>query len=66
MLASGLLEPTPGAPRPANDSVGEFGAFGVRQTGQLDKANADKHAAHGLLTSCDAAWRAALGEKAAK
>ena len=63
MRAAGLLRPTPGAPRPADDSVGAIAAFGVAQTGQLDKANADKASAAGLLDSCDAAWRAAIGAK---
>ncbi|MCB1454402.1 MAG: hypothetical protein KDJ43_12220 [Rhizobiaceae bacterium] len=40
--ASGLLEATAGAPLPVNDTGGEIGAFGDRQTGQLDSANADK------------------------
>ena len=60
MRASGLLAATPGATRPADDTVGAIAAFAVRQTGQLDHANADKAAAAGLLDRCDAAWRAAL------
>lgn len=62
--ASGLLSPTPGASRPANDTVGEIGAFGVRQTGQLEVANADKQSAGRILAACDDAWGEAL--KAAK
>ena len=57
VTASGLLEPTPGAARPQSDSVGELAAFGDRQTGQLDKANADKRGAAAVLTTCEA-WKA--------
>jgi hypothetical protein len=48
LKASGLLEPTAGAARPANDSGGEIAAFGDRQTGQLDKSNADKKGAQAI------------------
>lgn len=60
MEASGLLDPTPGAARPANDSVGEIAAFGVRQTGQLDKSNVDKGSAKKILVTCDELWREGL------
>ena len=60
--ASGLLDPTPGATRPGKDSVGELGAFGVRQTGQLDKSNADKGSAKQVLVTCDQLWRAGLAK----
>lgn len=53
MEASNLLSPTPGAPLPASDQVSEIAAFADRQTGQLDKANADKSAARHLLQSCE-------------
>ncbi|KQX19326.1 hypothetical protein ASD39_15545 [Sphingomonas sp. Root50] len=53
MEASGLLKPTPGAPRPTTPAVGELAAFGDRQTGQLDKANADKAGAGAILTMCE-------------
>jgi hypothetical protein len=57
--ASGLLDPTPGAARPQDHSVGEIAAFGDRQTGQLDKSNADKRGVRGILTVChDAEERA--------
>ena len=59
--ASGLLEETPGAPRPQNDTSGEIAAFGDRQTGQLDKANADKRGVKGMLGVCRT-WQ----ERAAK
>jgi hypothetical protein len=55
--ASGLLEPTTGASLPRDDSAGEWIAFGDRQTGQLDKSNADKAGATGILDAC-AAWQA--------
>jgi hypothetical protein len=60
--ASGLLKPTPGAPRPANDRSGELAAFGDRQTGQLDKSNADKHGAAQILDRCEAENAAAIAE----
>lgn len=50
--ASGLLDPTPGAARPQDHSVGEIAAFGDRQTGQLDKSNADKRGARAILDVC--------------
>lgn len=56
ITATGMLEPTPGAALPANESVGEIAAFGVREAGQLDKANADKAGVARVLTVCDD-WR---------
>ncbi|MFM9827576.1 MAG: hypothetical protein ACKVOB_02375 [Sphingomonas sp.] len=56
VAATGMLEPTPGAALPANDTVGEIAAFGVRQTGQVDKANADKAGVARILQVCDE-WR---------
>lgn len=58
--ATGLLAPTPGAPLAANDTVGEIAAFGVREAGQLDKANADKASAAATLAVCDEEWRKGL------
>lgn len=55
--ASGLLEPTPGAALPSDSTAGGWIAFGDRQTGQLDKANADKAGVRGILGTC-AAWQA--------
>jgi hypothetical protein len=60
--ASGLLEPTTGAPRPQNDTVGEIAAFADRQTGQLDKANADKGGVKRMGSICDDRQAAALKE----
>lgn len=55
--ASGLLQPTPGAALPADASSGEWISFGDRQTGQLDKANANKAGVKGILATC-ADWQA--------
>lgn len=52
MKASGLLAATPGAPRPRSDAAGEIAAFGDRQTGQLDKANADKAGVERMGETC--------------
>lgn len=53
VTASGLLDRTPLAPLPADDTVGEIASFGLRQTGQLDKANADKAGAVRLGETCE-------------
>lgn len=58
--ASGLLLPTPGAARPSQPIVGELAGFGDRQTGQLDKANADKAGADAILTACETRNAAAI------
>lgn len=60
--ASRLLQPTPGAARPVDDSSGEIGAFADRQTGQLDKSNADKLGADRILDRCEAENTAAIAE----
>lgn len=54
--ASGLLEPTPGAALPSDSNAGGWIAYVDRQTGQLDKANADKVGVRGILTTCRA-WQ---------
>ncbi|QNQ09234.1 hypothetical protein [Sphingomonas alpina] len=36
--------------------MGEIAAFGVRESGQLDKANADKAGTKGILRVCKS-WR---------
>ncbi|WP_375393079.1 hypothetical protein [uncultured Sphingomonas sp.] len=59
MDAAGLLEPTPGAALPSDSSAGGWIAFGDRQTGQLDKANADKAGVRGILGTCAKAAAAA-------
>lgn len=63
VTASGLLEPTPGARLPENDTVGEIAAFGDRESGQLDKANADKAGAKGILAVCQK-WQATATKQA--
>lgn len=63
MTAAGLLEPTPGASLPSNSTGGEWVAFADRQTGQLDKSNADKAGAQRLYRTCEQLHREAL-EKA--
>lgn len=60
IAASGLLDLTPGAPLPSNDTAGEIGAFGDRQTGQLDKANADKGGVRRMGDICDEKQKQAL------
>ena len=65
VTASGLLEPTPLAPLPADDTVGEIASFGLRQTGQLDKANADKAGAQRLGDKCHE-WQQKALEKSRK
>ena len=58
--ASGLLNETAGAPLPGGDVVGDWQVFGVQQTGQLEKANADKGGAGRLVRTCEDLHRAAL------
>lgn len=52
MESSGLLDLTPGTALPLSDTIGEIAAFALRQTGQLDKANADKGGARRILNTC--------------
>lgn len=59
LSSSGLLDPTPGAPLPTGNKVGDLGAFADAQTGQLDKANIDKRAAKRILAICTKAVSAA-------
>jgi hypothetical protein len=60
-MASGLLDPTPGAPLSLIDgSAGGLGAHDLAQGGQLEKANVDKRAAGRVLTTCDDEWSAAV------
>lgn len=55
-----MLEATPGAPLPADDSAGSLGAAFLGQTGQLQKANTDKSTAMTLGDSCEAEWQKAI------
>lgn len=54
---SGLLKPTPPAALPANSDASRWVAFSDIQTGQLDRANAEKQAVTGILHTCDS-WQA--------
>lgn len=58
--ASGLLNETAAADLPGSDRVSDWQEFGVRQTGQLEKANADKGGAGRLVRTCEDLHRAAL------
>jgi hypothetical protein len=61
LLASGLLEQTPGAAKGQIDgTAGGLGDYAVAETGQLVKANIDKATAKKIGASCDAEWTAAL------
>jgi len=52
LIATGLLDETPGALPPSDDSGGGWVTFGDRQTGQLDKSNADKRGSRRFLEEC--------------
>lgn len=54
LIPEGMRADTPGAPLPANDSAGEWVAFGVRQTGQLGVANSRAAAALEIVERCEA------------
>lgn len=58
--ASGLLNETAGAALPEGSVVSDWQVFGVQQTGQLEKANADKGGAGRLVKTCEDLHRAAL------
>lgn len=53
---SGLLKPTPAAALPGNSDASRWVAFSDIQTGQLERANGDKQAVHGILETCDS-WQ---------
>src|SRR5262249_17305246 len=53
LIPSTLRSNTPGAPMPDQAQQGAWMAFGVAQTGQLDKANADKAGAIEIVESCE-------------
>jgi len=48
-----MKAPTPPAPLPTGETVGEWIQFGDAQTGQLDKANADK-LGYQVIERCEA------------
>ena len=39
---------------PVEDTVGQWMAFGISQTGQLDKANAQTKDSHEIVAKCEA------------
>lgn len=53
LVSPELKKPTPSAKGPADDSKLELGTFGLRQTGQLDKANVDKGAVVYTYEECE-------------
>lgn len=63
LLASGLLDETPGASKSLIDgTAGGLGAFAIAEAGQRVKANIDKATAKRIGSSCDAQWAAALAK----
>lgn len=61
LLASGLLDATPGADKALIDgTAGGLGAYSVAETGQLVKANIDKATVKRIGATCDTEWAAAL------
>lgn len=68
LIPSSLRDKTPGAALPTSPEAGAWVAFGVAQTGQLDKSNADKSGAIEIVEKCetrDAAARAATVKRKA-
>ena len=53
LVSPELKKATPSAQGPADDSKVELGMFGIRQTGQLDKANVDKGAVIYTYEECE-------------
>ena len=51
--ASGLETPTEHATAPNEPTMGAWIDYGNRETGQVDKANADKRAIVGIGKTCD-------------
>lgn len=47
-----LRRPTPSAPGPEDDSKNAWRGFGIRQTGQVDKANVDKEVILHIVDEC--------------
>jgi len=63
LLASGLLDETPGADKSLIDGTGGgLGAYAIAEAGQRVKANIDKATAKRIGTKCDAKWAAALAQ----
>lgn len=63
IVASGLLEATTGAPLPETFTLPDVAVLADRQTGQLDKANADKAGVRRMGDTCEA-WRQRALERA--
>ena len=61
-VPSSLVQPTPGAPLPADSSAGAWVTFGNSQTGQLDQANEKPPAIAHIVTTCEAKHAAALAK----
>ena len=62
---SGLTEDTPHASLPTDNTAGAWVDYGNRESGQLDKANADKRAVTAIGKTCDE-MRVEAQEKAEK
>lgn len=62
---SGLTEDTPHASLPSSPTVGAWIDYGNRESGQTDKANADKRAITAIGKTCDE-MRVEAQEKAKK
>lgn len=66
LLPATVTAPTPGAPIPPVRTLGSIAVYADAQTGQLDKANADKAAIIGFEARCrdrDAALVKAVTKK---
>jgi hypothetical protein len=61
-----LKKPTASAQGPVDDSKVELGTFGIRQTGQLDKANTDKTVVVYTYEECERQNAEALKRAAAR
>lgn len=59
LVPEGWKDSVPSAPLPANDTVGEWVAFGDAQTAQLDKANGRTADALAIVEKCEARDREA-------
>jgi hypothetical protein len=62
LVPSSWQLPTPGAPLPAESTVGAWEKFGDAQTAQLDKANGEKVEGLGIVKRCQARDAAALSK----
>jgi hypothetical protein len=53
LIPQAWQSPIPGAPLPANDTIGEWTKFADAQTGQLDKANDRVLATISIVGRCE-------------